>query len=144
MPDPPMPSPPMPSPPRPAPDAETEPFWAACRRHELRIQRCGQCGAWRFPPRPRCPECRSPDSSWERTSGWASIASWTLCYPPVLPAFAHRVPYNAIVVELDEGPFMVSNLVDYEQADLAVGRAVEVTFTDVDDEFTLPQFRPRH
>ena len=83
-------------------------------------------------------------SSWERTSGRGSIASWTLCYPPVLPAFADRVPYNAIVVELDEGPFMVSNLVDHEDADLAVGRAVEITFTDVDDEFTLPHFRPRH
>jgi uncharacterized OB-fold protein len=56
----------------------------------------------------------------------------------VLPAFADRVPYNVIVVELDEGPFIVSNLVD---GDAAVDTAVEVTFVDVDSELSLPQFR---
>lgn len=60
----------------------------------------------------------------------------------MLPAFADRVPYNAIVVELEEGPFVVSNLVDHDDADLVVGRAVEVTFADIDAELTLPQFRP--
>jgi uncharacterized OB-fold protein len=60
----------------------------------------------------------------------------------VLPAFADRAPYNAVVVELDEGPFMVSNLVEIADADIAVGLPVEVTFVDLDDTLTLPQFRP--
>jgi uncharacterized OB-fold protein len=60
----------------------------------------------------------------------------------VLPAFADRVPYNAVVVELDEGPFMVSNLLDVANDDLEVGMAVEVAYVDLDDETTLPQFRP--
>ncbi len=60
----------------------------------------------------------------------------------MLPAFADRVPYNAIVVELEEGPYVVSNLVDHDDADLVVGRAVEVMFADIDSELTLPQFRP--
>jgi uncharacterized OB-fold protein len=58
----------------------------------------------------------------------------------VLPAFAERVPYNVIVVELDEGPFLVSNLVATEPS---IGARVEVTFTDIDDQLTLPQFRLR-
>lgn len=59
----------------------------------------------------------------------------------MLPAFADRVPYNAVVVELAEGPFMVSNLVGVDHDAIAVGTPVEVTFVDLDDDLTLPQFR---
>jgi len=73
--------------------------------------------------------------------GTGTVASFTICYPPVLPAFADRVPYNAVVVQLDEGPFMVSNLVDVDNDAIEVGAPVEVTFVDLDDDLTLPQFR---
>ena len=73
--------------------------------------------------------------------GTGTVASFTICYPPVLPAFADRVPYNAVVIQLDEGPFMVSNLVDVDNDAIAVGLPVEVTFVDLDDHTTLPQFR---
>jgi len=59
----------------------------------------------------------------------------------VLPAFADRAPYNAVVVQLDEGPFMVSNLVDIDNEAIEVGLPVEVTFVDLDEDLTLPQFR---
>jgi uncharacterized OB-fold protein len=124
--------------PRPAPDADTEPFWEGCRHHLLLLQQCGECATWRFPPRPRCPSCRSQQFAWKATSGQGSVASYTICHPPVLPAYVDRVPYNVIVVELVEGPFMISNLIDAEPRLDAV---VEVTFVDVDDELTLPQFR---
>ena len=124
--------------PRPAPDADTAPFWEGCRRHRLLLQRCADCAAWRFPPRPRCASCRSDQFSWRQVSGHGTIASYTVCHPPVLPAFADRVPYNVIVVQLAEGPFIVSNLVDAEPG---VDVSVEVTFVDVDHELTLPQFR---
>lgn len=124
--------------PHPAPDADTAPFWDGCRKHKLLLQRCGECASWRFPPRPRCPSCTSDSFRWEPASGRGTVASYTICHPPVLPAFADRVPYNVIVVELDEGPFIVSNLVD---GDAAVDTAVEVTFVDVDSELSLPQFR---
>ena len=68
------------------------------------------------------------------------MASFTIVHPPVLPAFADRVPYNAVVVELDEGPFMVSNLVGIANEDLATGLRVAVTFVDLDADLTLPQF----
>ena len=125
--------------PRPAPDADNAPFWAACREHRLLIQRCDGCGAWRFPPRPRCPICRADQASWQQASGRGAVFSFTVCHPPVLPAFADRTPYNVIVVRLEEGPLLVSNLVD---AEATVGMPVEVCFVDVDNELTLPQFRP--
>ena len=73
--------------------------------------------------------------------GTGTVASYTICYPPVLPAFADRVPYNAVVVQLDEGPFLVSNLLDVDNDAIEVGLPVAVTFVDLDDTVTLPQFR---
>lgn len=125
--------------PRPAPDADNAPFWDGCREHVLRMQRCSDCGAVRFPPRPRCPACRSAGATWEEMSGRGVVHTFTICHPPVLPAYADRVPYNVIVVALEEGPFLVSNL---EGAEPEVGLPVEVCWTDVDDELTLPRFRP--
>ena len=127
--------------PRPLPGPDDAPFWDWCRRHELRLQRCDDCGTFRFHPRPRCPECRSAAATWTRVAGTGTVASFTVIHPPVLPAFADRVPYNAVVIQLDEGPFMVSNLVGVDDADLTTGLPVEVTFVDLDDTLTLPQFR---
>jgi uncharacterized OB-fold protein len=128
--------------PHPVPSLDSAPFWEWCRRHELRLQRCLACGAWRFHPRPRCPRCRSADHEWARASGRGRVHTFTICHPPVLPAFADRVPYNAVVVRLDEGPFMVSNLVECANEEIEVEMPVEVVFVDVDDELALPQFRP--
>jgi uncharacterized OB-fold protein len=124
--------------PHPAPDEDTAPFWDGCRSHQLMLQRCAGCDSWRFPPRPRCPSCLSSAFTWEAASGDGVIASYTICHPPVLPAFADRVPYDVIVVELAEGPFLVSNLVEGSPS---VGAPVTVTFIDIDAELSLPQFR---
>jgi uncharacterized OB-fold protein len=126
--------------PHPVPDVDNAPFWAGCHDHELRLQRCGDCGTVRFPPRPRCHECRSADAAWEVMSGRGVVHTFTICHPPVLPAYADRVPYNVVVVELDEGPYLVSNLVDGEPD---VGLPVEVCWLDVDEELSLPQVRSR-
>jgi uncharacterized OB-fold protein len=128
--------------PRPADDAESREFWAFCRAHELRLQRCRVCGLYRYHPRPRCPGCQSAEFEWTRCAGTGRVHSYTICYPPVLPAFEARAPYNVVVVELTEGPFMVSNLVGVDNEAVQVGQAVEVCFTDIDPELTLPQFRP--
>lgn len=129
--------------PHPAPSGDHAVYWDWLRRGELRLQRCDSCRAWRFHPRPRCPACRSAEHSWERVSGRAEVASWTICYPPVLPAFADRVPYNAVVVHLEEGPFMVSNVLGVDNDDLRVGMPVELELVKIDEELTLPQWRPR-
>ena len=99
------------------------------------------CAEVRFPPRPMCPACNSMRDEWVPMRGTGTIYSWIVVHPPVLPAFADRVPYNAVVVQLDEGPFMVSNLVDIDNDAIEVGLPVEVTYVDLDDDLTLPQFR---
>jgi uncharacterized OB-fold protein len=123
--------------PRPMLDADNAAFWEGCREHKLVMQRCDGCSAWRFPPRPRCPSCLSIEWTWAELSGDGEVVSFTICHPPVLPAFRDRTPYNVIVVQLDEGPMLVSNLLDAEPA---TGLRVGVTYLDVDDELTLPQF----
>ena len=128
--------------PHPVPTIDSAPFWKWCRRHELRLQRCADCGTWRYHPRPRCPNCRSATHEWAQASGRGTVHTFTICHPPVLPVFADRVPYNAVVVHLAEGPFMVSNVVECGNDEIQIGMEVEVVFVDVDDELTLPQFRP--
>lgn len=126
--------------PRPAPGGAAGPFWEGCRVGALHLQRCDECGRWRFPPGPRCPRCRSASTTWARASGRGRLASYTVCHPPVLPAFTDAAPYNVVVVELDEGPFLVSNLLDAPESP-SLGAPVAVTFVAVDEELTLPQFR---
>lgn len=125
--------------PRPVLDDDNAPFWLGCREHRLLLQRCGKCRRWRFPPRPRCASCRSSEVAWQEASGEGVVASYTICHPPVLAAFADRVPYNVVVVRLDEGPHLVANVID---ADPEVGMRVAVRFVHIDDGLTLPQFGP--
>jgi uncharacterized OB-fold protein len=75
-------------------------------------------------------------------SGHGVVHSYTFCYPPVLPAFVERVPYNAAVVRLEEGPFLVTNIVECPDDAIAVGLEVEVVMRAIDDDLTLPLFRP--
>ena len=128
--------------PRPPASGDGAEFWDFARKGELRIQRCTACGLHRYFPRPRCSNCQSALFDWALCAGTGSVHSFTICYPPVLPAFAAKVPYNVVVVELDEGPFIVSNLVDCENEEITVGMPVTVCFLEIDAELTVPQFRP--
>lgn len=130
--------------PLPLPDADSAPFWAACRARELRLQRCAACGAWRHPPRPMCPRCRSFDVAWERVSGRGRVYSFVVAHPPVLPAFAADVPFAVVLVELDEDPQLriVGNLRGVDPRDVEIGLRVEVVFEDAAADVTLPQWRP--
>lgn len=129
--------------PLPLPDDDTRPFWEACRRHELRMQRCTACGALRFTPRPLCPHCRSAGCDWTRVSGRGTIASRVVVHPPVLPAFAERVPLAVVLVELEEDPTLrlVGNVLDAAPEQVRIGQAVEVAFEELTEEITLPQWR---
>jgi hypothetical protein len=128
----------------------TAPFWEGCARGELLVQACDACGAWRMPPRPMCPSCRSTAVRWERTSGRGRIWSFIVPHPPLLPAYAAKAPYNAIVVELEENPAIrfAGNLVasadgDIDEIDpvsIVIGEPVEVVFHRIDD-VALPRWR---
>jgi uncharacterized OB-fold protein/acyl dehydratase len=127
--------------PRPSVNQDTEFFWEAAKRGELRVQRCVSCGRLRHPPRPMCPSCRSP--AWEavRMSGRGEVYSFVVYHHPPFPGF--DVPYVVALVALEEGVRIVSNVVGARPEDVRVGMPVEATFEAVDDELTLPMFRPR-
>lgn len=115
-------------------------FWEFLHQGELRLQRCSACGAVRHPPAPVCARCAATASVWVAAAGRGEIWSHTTIHPPVLAAFADRVPYNAIVVRLDEGVFLVSNLIGDLPSD-PIGARVEVELIAVDAALTIPQFR---
>ncbi len=124
-------------------DPDAAPFWAGTARGELLVQACGKCGAWRMPPRPMCPACRSLESTWIATSGRGTVWSFVVPHPPLLPAYAELAPYNAIVVALEEDPTIrfVGNLVtspegpidEVDPASIEIGEPVRVVFAPVED-----------
>jgi uncharacterized OB-fold protein len=132
------------SPPRPVPDPDISgaPFWEAAARHALVIQTCASCGTIRHPPRPMCPVCNSMDYTFEQASGRGRIWSWVIAHAPVLPSFAEKVPYNVIVVELEEGVRMIGNLLDVDNDAIEEGMDVTVDFEDVEEGVSLPVWRP--
>lgn len=127
--------------PRPAVNDDSAFFWEGARRGELLIQRCASCGELRHPPRPMCPACRSLEWDTLRASGRGTVFSYVVHHYPEVPGF--ETPYVVALVELAEGSRLVSNLVDADPGEVAIGMPVEVTFAAVDDEITLPLFRPR-
>lgn len=127
--------------PIPVPNFDNAGFWDGCRLHELRLQRCTSCTSVRHPPRPMCPQCNSLDYEWTPVSGRGVIYSFTIVHGPTLPVFQERAPYNVVVVQLEEGPFIVSNVVAAEGKALRIGLPVEVAFEDVDESVSLPKFR---
>jgi uncharacterized OB-fold protein/acyl dehydratase len=130
---------PRPRRPRPAVTQDIEFWFDAAREHRLVIQRCADCGTLRHPPRPMCPECRSARWDTVDASGRGTIYSFVVTHYPQVGAFDYPLPI--VLVELDEGTRLVSNLVGCEPDELAIGAPVEVTFVDFDPELTLPQFR---
>jgi uncharacterized OB-fold protein len=127
--------------PKPFPTTISQPYWDGLRRRELLFQRCGKCNGISHTPAVVCAHCNARDQlSWERSAGTGTVYSWTTVWRPQTPAFT--VPYTAIVVELDEGWHMLSNLIDCEHDEAEIGMRVEVVFHPLDDKITLPYFRP--
>ena len=123
--------------------ALARPFWEGTREHELRLQRCRACGSFQFPPQVLCRSCLTEEQDWTPTSGRATVYSFVVQHRPATPAFVDDVPYVVAVVELDEGPLMLTNIVGCVPDAVKVGMPVEVTFVDATDEITLYPFRPR-
>ncbi|MBM3660516.1 MAG: Zn-ribbon domain-containing OB-fold protein [Actinobacteria bacterium] len=128
----------------PTPDEETAPFWAGVNEDRLLIKHCNACGANHFYPRPFCPTCWSTDVEWCAASGRATLYTWSVVYNNDLPPFNERLPYVAALVDLEEGPRMMTNVVDCPFDELAAEMPLEVVYEQVsDDPFVkLPRFRP--
>lgn len=125
----------------PQPTPETQHFWDGTREGELRLQRCDDCNHTYFPPRPFCPKCGSRKVSVVKASGKATLYSYVISQRPA-PGFT--APYAVAVVELAEGPRMMTNIVDCPQTPeaLQLDMPLEVTFQKQSDTITLPIFRP--
>lgn len=114
-------------------------FWEGIGRGELVFQKCKQCGTWLHPPRPACPGCRSFEMEWVRSSGKGTIYSWATYEESPNPAF--KAPYSVVLVELEEGVRLISNMIDTASREISMGMAVEVVFDKITDELTLPKFK---
>ena len=128
--------------PRPANPDLTKPFWEAAKRHELVMPRCKKCDHRFFYPREECPRCFSRDHEWSRVTGKGRLHSFTIIRQPANPAFRDDAPHVYALVQLDEGPRMVTNIVECEFDDLQVDMPVEAVYDDVTPEWTLVKFKP--
>ena len=131
-----------PTKPLPQVSPEMAPFFDAARRHVLAVQHCAGCGTMRFPARTICSKCLSRDATWAPVSGRGTVFSFAIMHQAIHPGFAAETPYAVVVVELDEGPRLLSNLVDCPTADVHIGMPVEVVFDELTPDVTLPKFRP--
>ncbi len=114
-------------------------FWEGIKKHELLLQRCKSCGKFLHPPRPMCPKCRSLEIELVPASGKGHVYSWVTYQKSPHPAF--KVPYSVVLVELEEGARLVSNMVDCAPEEIYIGMPVEVVFDDIAEDLTLPKFR---
>jgi uncharacterized OB-fold protein len=134
----------MDAPPRPVPQPspETQRYWEGCKRHELWLPYCTQCAQFFFYPRPFCPRCFSSPIEWRQTSGRGKVYTYSIQYRPQAPGFTP--PYVTAIVQLDEGPRLLTNLVGVEPdpEHVRCDMPVEVDFEDLSDEISLPVFRP--
>ncbi|MFD3589231.1 Zn-ribbon domain-containing OB-fold protein [Streptomyces sp. NPDC058683] len=119
----------------PEPDAFTRPYWEAAAEGRLLLRRCGSCGRAHHYPREFCPHCWSEDVTWEPASGRANLYTWSVVHRNDLPPFGDRVPYVAAVVDLAEGPRMMTELVDTPEP--RAGLELAVAFRE-----GVPVFRP--
>jgi len=130
--------------PRPVPPVtpETEPFWAGAAEGVFRIMRCQECGEPYFYPRQHCPFCFSDDVAWEAAEGTGEVYTYSVVgrvedWPD------DALPQIPAIVELSEGPRVITNIVDAQPADVEIGTSVSVQFVDTaTDNVAIPVFAP--
>jgi uncharacterized OB-fold protein len=107
------------------------------------LQRCTQCGFRRYPAAEVCPRCLSADARWEAASGRGELFSFVVFHRAYHPAWEGRVPYNVALVELEEGPIVLSNVVGVANERLEIGMKLIAAFEPLADALAIPVFRPR-
>jgi uncharacterized OB-fold protein len=131
---------PLPSPITP----EAQPYWDGMKDHKLMLPKCDDCGKPFFYPRIACPLCHSRRISWIQASGKGKLYSFEIAYRSLSPAFKVKAPYILAMVELEEGPRLMSNLINIEPDPKVItcDMSVEVVFEKLTDEITIPLFQP--
>ena len=121
--------------PAPAVTPETRPFWEAAAEGRLLVKRCDDCGEHHYYPRAACPFCGSERTHWRQASGQGTIYSFSVMRRA-------EVPYVVAYVTLEEGPTMMTNIVDTEADGIRIGQRVVVHFQPSDGGPPLPVFAP--
>ncbi len=128
--------------PIPVPSLESQPFWDGLRENELLMPRCDACGHRWFPPSLLCPHCSAENWSWAAVSGRGRVFSFVVYHRVYHSGFADEVPYAVAVIELDEGPRMISNVVGIAPDKLVCDMKVEIAYEAISPTVTLPKFKP--
>ena len=126
--------------PVPAVNADTKPYWDAAREGRLVLKFCSTCRKAHFPPRYLCPTCWSACTDWIESKGRGALYSFTVMHRAPTPAFNAGVPYVVALVDLDEGPRMLANVIGADARSVRIGERVRVVFEKRKDGFALPQF----
>ena len=128
--------------PRPVPTVESAEFWNGTLGGELRVQHCTACGHNQLYPRSVCTNCHSADLTWRAASGAGSVYSVTVVRRAPNAALAADVPYAIALIELDEGPRLLANIVGCAPDDIRIDQRVRVDFDDECEGVRVPRFRP--
>ena len=123
---------------------ESKPYWDGLREQKLMLPRCRACGRAFFYPRALCPFCHASELDWFQASGRGRLYSFEIVYQTISKAFKVKPPYVLAMIELEEGPRMMSNLVGIEPDPqrIACDMPVEIVYEKLTDEVTLPLFKP--
>jgi uncharacterized OB-fold protein len=120
----------------------TRPYWDSARNRRLVIQRCHNCASHWHPPLPGCPHCHSTDLGWQQVAGTGIVYTYTVVRHATHAALAGHIPYVIAIVELTEGPRIVTGIIGCDPRDVRAGMQVRVRFEVVTDDVTLPYFEP--
>jgi uncharacterized OB-fold protein len=123
-------------------NGDSREFWAGCKEHELRFQKCKACGHVRWSASSICPMCYSNETKWIVAGGKGKVYTFAVYHVAYHPGFEKDVPYVVADVELEEGPRLLTNIVGYRPDDVKCEMLVEVTWEDITEEFSLPKFKP--
>lgn len=128
--------------PLPIPTAWSRPFWDAAKEHRLVLRKCSACGNIDHPPYLYCTACQADEHEWIEASGKGTLYAYAVNYFGVPFPFWDDMPYVLAMVDLQEGPRMISNIVQCDIEKLENGMELEVVFEDVTDEISLPKWKP--
>jgi hypothetical protein len=128
--------------PIPIPSPESKPYWEALREHRLVLPSCKACGHCWFPPTLLCPNCNAADVEWRESSGRGKVFTYVVFHRVYHRGFAGEVPYVVALIELDEGPRLLSNIVGIPPEQVTCDMRVHVVYEDITADKTLPKFTP--
>ena len=121
---------------------ETQPYWDACQQETLLLQQCKECDHIQFYPRLMCSKCSSREVGWIESSGFAKVLTYTIVHRPILPAYQKEAPYILALVQLEEGPTMMTNIVNCPHETINCNLQVKVLFQPWSEDFLVPVFEP--